>query len=99
MVKIGLADNHPVVHYGIKSYFKEHADISLVGIVDNFEMVEEMLKRKEIDVLLLDLELEGLSSINLIKALLKECKDPNQHLFPHRFILMLFRAQFYFEFI
>ena len=72
MVKIGLADNHPVVHFGIKSYFKEHADISLVGIVDNFEMVEEMLKRKEIDVLLLDLELEGLSSINLIKALLKD---------------------------
>jgi DNA-binding NarL/FixJ family response regulator len=72
MVKIGLADNHPVVHFGIKSYFKEHADISLVGIVDNFNMVEEMLKRKDIDVLLLDLELEGLSTINLIKALVKE---------------------------
>lgn len=72
MVKIGLADNHPVVHYGIKSYFKEHSDITLVGIVDNFDMVEEMLKRKDIDVLLLDLELEGLSSINLIKALLKD---------------------------
>ncbi|SHI75566.1 response regulator transcription factor [Flavobacterium terrae] len=72
MVKLGLADNHPVVHYGIKSYFKEHSDISLVGIVDNFDMVEEMLKRKDIDVLLMDLELEGLSSINLIKALLKD---------------------------
>lgn len=72
MVKIGLADNHPVVHYGIRAYYKEHADVSLVGIVDNFEMVSEMLKRKEIDVLLLDLELEGLSSINLIKDLVKK---------------------------
>ena len=71
MVKIGLADNHPVVHYGIRAYYKEHADVSLIGIVDNFEMVSEMLKRKEIDVLLLDLELEGLHSINLIKDLLK----------------------------
>lgn len=71
MVKIGLADNHPVVHYGIKSYFKEHSDISLVGIIDNFEMVEEMLKRKEIDVLVMDLELNGLSSINAIKSLLQ----------------------------
>ena len=60
------------VHYGIRAYYKEHADVSLVGIVDNFEMVSEMLKRKEIDVLLLDLELEGLSSINLIKNLLKD---------------------------
>jgi len=72
MVKIGLADNHPVVHYGIRSYFKEHSDISLVGIVDNFDMVEEMLKRKEIDVLVIDLELDGLSSINLIKSLLRD---------------------------
>ncbi|MEO8235640.1 MAG: response regulator transcription factor [Flavobacterium sp.] len=72
MVKIGLADNHPVVHYGIRAYYKEHPDVSLVGIVDNFEMVSEMLKRKEIDVLLLDLELEGLHSINLIKDLLKD---------------------------
>ncbi|ELY2009125.1 response regulator transcription factor [Flavobacterium psychrophilum] len=72
MVKIGLADNHPVVHYGIKAYYKEHSDVSLEAIVDNFEMVSEMLKIKKIDVLLLDLELEGLSSINLIKNLLKD---------------------------
>ena len=72
MIKIGLADNQPVVQYGIKSYFKDHADISLVGIVANFDMVEELLKRKQLDVLLLDLELEGLSSINLIKNLLKD---------------------------
>lgn len=72
MIKIGLADNQPVVQYGIKSYFKDHADISLVGIVANFDMVEELLKRKQLDVLILDLELEGLSSINLIKNLLKD---------------------------
>lgn len=71
MVNIGLADNHPVVHHGIKSYFKEHSDISLVGIIDNFDMIEELLKRKEVDVLVMDLELEGLSSINSIKELLK----------------------------
>ena len=72
MIKIGLADNQPVVQYGIKSYFKDHADISLLGIVANFDMVEEQLKRRQLDVLLLDLELEGLSSINLIKNLLKD---------------------------
>ncbi|RVU91422.1 response regulator transcription factor [Flavobacterium columnare] len=71
MIKIGLADNHPVVHYGIKSYFKEHSDITLVGIVDNFEMIEEMLKRKEVDILIMDMELNGLNSINDIKNLLE----------------------------
>ncbi|AMA50038.1 MULTISPECIES: response regulator transcription factor [Flavobacterium] len=71
MIKIGLADNHPVVHYGIKSYFKEHSDITLVGIVDNFDMIEEMLKRKEVDILVMDMELNGLNSINNIKNLLQ----------------------------
>jgi DNA-binding NarL/FixJ family response regulator len=71
MIKIALADNHPVVHFGIKSYFKEHSDISLEGIVDNFEMVEHMLKRKEINVLIIDLELEGLLNIILLKNLIK----------------------------
>jgi DNA-binding NarL/FixJ family response regulator len=71
MIKIGLADNQPVVHFGIKSYFKDNSDISLVGIVDTFEMVEEMIKRKDINVLLIDLELDGLSSINDLKQLIK----------------------------
>ncbi|MFS1520711.1 LuxR C-terminal-related transcriptional regulator [Flavobacterium covae] len=71
MIKIGLADNHPVVHYGIKSYFKEHSDITLVGIVDNFDMIEEMLKRKEVDILVMDMELNRLNSINNIKNLLQ----------------------------
>lgn len=72
MVKLGLADNHPVVHNGIKSYFQGHSDISLVGIVDHFDAIVDMIKRKKVDVLLLDMELEGLASINAIKALLKE---------------------------
>jgi len=72
MIKVCLADNHPVVHFGVKSYFKDHAEISIVGHVGNYTMIIDMLKIKPIDVLLVDLELEGLSSLNQIKYLLKE---------------------------
>jgi DNA-binding NarL/FixJ family response regulator len=47
----------------VKSYFKDHAEISLVANVGNFLMIRDILLTKEIDVLILDLELEGLSSI------------------------------------
>jgi hypothetical protein len=47
----------------VKSYFKDHAEISLVANVGNFLMIRDILQTKEIDVLILDLELEGLSSI------------------------------------
>ena len=61
-----------MVHYGIKSFFKDHSDISIVANIGNFSMLKEILQSKEIDVLLLDLELEGLKSIFEVKAILKE---------------------------
>jgi DNA-binding NarL/FixJ family response regulator len=72
MIKVCVADNFPVVHFGVKSYFKDHSDISIVANIGNFSMLNEILLTKDIDVLLLDLELEGLTSIFEVKSILKE---------------------------
>ncbi|MEY4432475.1 MAG: hypothetical protein RLZZ44_605 [Bacteroidota bacterium] len=72
MIKVCVADNFPVVHFGVKTYFKDHTDISIVANIGNFSMLNEILQTKEIDVLLLDLELEGLTSIFEVKTILKE---------------------------
>jgi two-component system response regulator FimZ (fimbrial Z protein) len=71
MIQVCLADNFPVVHFGVKSYFKDHEAISIVSNVGNFSMIDDVLKNKKIDVLIMDLELNGLSSILGIKALVK----------------------------
>jgi two-component system, NarL family, response regulator, fimbrial Z protein, FimZ len=71
MIKVCLADNHPVTHFGVKSYLKDHAEVSIVANVGNFLMVRDILLTKEIDVLVIDLELEGLASIFEIKSVLK----------------------------
>lgn len=71
MINVCLADNYPVVHFGIKSYFKEHAEIAIVSNIGHFSMLEEALKNKKIDVLVIDLELEGLASIFELKAIIK----------------------------
>lgn len=75
MIKVCLADNHPVVQYGVKSYFKDNSDISLVGVVSNLDDLDEILKKKSMDVIVLDLELEGLSSINVVKSLIRDYSD------------------------
>ena len=75
MIKVCLADNYPVVHFGVKSYFKDHSDISIVSNVGNFSMITEALKNKEIDILVMDLELDGLASIYEVKAIIRE--NPN----------------------
>ena len=71
MINVCLADNYPVVHFGVKSYFKDNAEISIVSNVGNFSMIDEVFKNKKIDVLILDLELEGLSSIYDVKSIIK----------------------------
>jgi len=72
MIKVCLADNHPIVHYGIKSYFKDNSEISVIGQVENYNDLDEILSKKTVDIIVLDLDLEGLSSINLVKNLVKE---------------------------
>jgi two-component system, NarL family, response regulator, fimbrial Z protein, FimZ len=69
MINIALADNHPVVHTGISCFFKDHKEISLIGTVNSFSMVEPMLVTKVVDVLVLDLEINGLLNINMVKNL------------------------------
>ena len=72
MIKVCLADNHPIVHYGIKSYFKDNSEINIIGQAENYNDLEEILSKKTVDVIVLDLDLEGLSSINVVKNLIKE---------------------------
>ena len=71
MINVCLADNYPVVHYGVKSYFKDHPEISIVSNVGSFFMVPDALRNKEINVLIIDLELDGLKSIYELKAVIK----------------------------
>ena len=71
MINVCVADNFPVVHFGMKAYFKDHAEIDIVSNVGNFFMVPDALRNKEIDVLIIDLELDGLNSIYEVKSIIK----------------------------
>jgi two-component system, NarL family, response regulator, fimbrial Z protein, FimZ len=71
MIKVCLADNHPVTHFGVKSYLKDNSEVTVVANVGTFMMVRDVLLSKEIDVLVIDLDLDGLTSIFEIKNILK----------------------------
>ncbi|MDI1257172.1 MAG: response regulator transcription factor [Flavobacterium sp.] len=72
MIKVCIADNQPIVHFGIKSYFNNHKEISIVGGAENYEEVQELFRGKTFDILVIDLELEGLVSINFVKQMIKD---------------------------
>lgn len=72
MIKVIIADNQPVVRFGIKSYFKNHSEINIFGESHDFSQVLDTLKNKDVDVLVLDLEFEGLKSVNVVKTMVKD---------------------------
>lgn len=72
MIKICLADNQPVVLLGIISYFKDNPRLEVSLKATNFEELKGLLQTKDINVVILDIELDGISSIRDIKAIVNE---------------------------
>ena len=75
MISVCLADNLPAVHFGVKSYFRDHPEINVVANVAEFPLILEALKNKKIDVLVVDLELKGIKNIFDLKSLISN--NPN----------------------
>lgn len=72
MIKVCIADNAPVISYGICYYFKNHSKINCIAEANSIEHLLNVLNTKEVDLLLLDMELNGLSSLRDIKSLIQD---------------------------
>ncbi|MES2863516.1 MAG: response regulator transcription factor [Bacteroidota bacterium] len=77
MITVCLADNSPVVHLGIKTYFKNSPTIKIEEIVSNYDDLLRKIEASPVDCLILDAELSGLNSILKIKKLLQETPKLN----------------------
>ncbi len=77
MAKICIADNFPVVVQGIGSYFKNHPEFEISSHASNLKDLLDVLHLKKIDIILMDIELTGVSSIRDIKALVKDFPSTN----------------------
>ena len=75
MISICIADNSPVVHQGIKSYFALSKEININEHVKTFGELQTSLKKSEINLVIIDVELDELTSILLLKSLVNE--NPN----------------------
>ena len=70
MIKVCIADNLPVIRYGIESFFKESINIKIVAQAGNFKKLETVLRDKPIDVMITDLNLNGLENLNQLKKVI-----------------------------
>lgn len=72
MTQIIIADEQPAVVQGLQCFFKSHPEILIIGTVHKLADLENVLKAKKPDLLIIDLELEGLHSIKTLKKIIQE---------------------------
>ncbi len=82
MIKVFIADDHPLVREGLKKVVDQSTiDIRVMGEASNAHELMENLRNKKPDILVLDITMPGKSGLDL----LKEIKE----FYPHLPVLML----------
>ncbi len=67
MIRIVIADDHPIVREGLKQVLGLAADLAVAGEAQNGQEVMQRVRELDFDVLLLDMSMPGKSGIELIK--------------------------------
>jgi two-component system, NarL family, invasion response regulator UvrY len=69
MIRLLLADDHPIVREGLKFVVSQNRDIEVVGEAEDGEATLDMCRRIPADVLLVDVSMPGPGILDLIRTL------------------------------
>ena len=69
MIRILIADDHPLVRAGLRQILARHEDMSVLGEAEDYNGILAHLRGTEFDVMLLDVSLPGKNGIEILKSL------------------------------
>ena len=72
MIKILIADDHPIVRQGLKQILSEEPDIEVVGEAQNSQEVLELVRKQHWDIVVLDITMPGRGGLDVLKELKHE---------------------------
>src|SRR5450631_2784600 len=73
MIRLMIADDHAVVRNGIKTILTLAPDIKLVREAVNGAEVLQQVREADIDLLMLDMNMPGISGVDLIERVKLQC--------------------------
>lgn len=75
MIKVAITDDHPLLLEGLKNILENQPDIKIIACYQNINAMMEGLATNEIDIILLDINLVDVNTIELIKPIKKSHPD------------------------
>lgn len=72
MIRILVADDHPIVRSGLKQIISDTADMVVVGEAGTYQQVLDAVRQGGIDVVLLDIAMPGKDGIETLKQVKQE---------------------------
>jgi DNA-binding NarL/FixJ family response regulator len=67
--KIFIVDDHPIVRKGLSQMINQEADLVVCGEADSAQHALESLKKSQPDLIIVDISLQGIDGIELIKII------------------------------
>ncbi|MGH7595822.1 MAG: response regulator [bacterium] len=77
MIKVLIADDHPIVRQGLRQVLKETSDIVVAGEAGSGPETLDEVSRNDYDVILLDISMPGRSGLDVLRQL--KVEKPNLH--------------------
>src|SRR5688500_11336842 len=69
MIRIGIADDHPIVREGLKQIIAKTTDLSVVMEAADGQEVLEKVRKTPLDLLLLDISMPIRNGVDILKQL------------------------------
>ncbi|MGV6830717.1 MAG: response regulator [bacterium] len=75
MIRVLIADHHPIIRTGLKMLFENSPDIKVIGSVTTGKELFDFVGRHHVDVVLSEIDLPELNGITALRTLKKEYRD------------------------
>lgn len=75
MIHIAIVDDHAIVRAGLRQFLSEHVDLRVVGEAANGKEALELVRRGDVDVILLDLSMPDHSGVDALAAI--KAREPD----------------------
>jgi two-component system, NarL family, invasion response regulator UvrY len=69
VIRIVLADDHAIVRTGLRQFFSEQVDLRVTGEAANGREALELVRKGDLDVLLMDLQMPDQSGVDALAAI------------------------------